>query len=166
MLQKYKIPITITVFIFTLLIIYKVSTTRRFIYSVLVEVIVPKRIKNVPCDSSISANDYLILDARSLEEFQVSHLPNAVWIGDDSLAVQRANFDVGKREPHYLIYCSIGYRSQLIGKQLQDSLGFAIVNLTGGIFSWNQNGFPLEDSLNNATKNVAPYSFFWGLWRV
>lgn len=79
--------------------------------------------------------------------------------------MQRANFEIGKREPRYLIYCSIGYRSQLIGQRLKDSLGFSIENLQGGLFGWNQKRFPLVDSLGNSTEKVHSYSFMWSFWK-
>lgn len=131
----------------------------------MVELFVPKLIDNINCDSNLLYTNHIVLDARTKEEYKVSHLPNAIWIGDDSLAINRANFDIGKREPRYLIYCSIGYRSQLIGKQLEDSLGFSIENLEGGIFRWNQKQLPLDSETINNTIEVHPYSPFWGIWR-
>lgn len=128
------------------------------------DLFVPNLIKNIDSSPDIITTNYIILDARTEEEYKVSHLPSSIWIGDDSLAIERANFDIEKREPQYLIYCSIGYRSQVIGKQLQDSLNFSIVNLNGGIFKWNQKKLPLTDSLNNKTIEVHPYSTFWGIW--
>lgn len=126
--------------------------------------IVPNKIKNVAIDSSLSYQNYIVLDARSKDEYAISHIRNAIWIGDDSLVIERASFEIGKREPRYLIYCSIGYRSQLIGQQLKDSLGFSIENLEGGIFGWNQQGLPLVDSLGKETNSIHPYSFVWSFW--
>lgn len=165
MSQKYKIPFIISVFILIVTIIYETRTSRHWIYSQIVELFVPKLIKDVKCDSLLLHTSHLILDARDKEEYKLSHIPNSIWIGDDSLALKRASFDIGKREPRYLIYCSIGYRSQLIGKQLQDSLGFNIENLKGGIFRWSQKNMPLMDSSNNTTVKIHSYSPFWGLWK-
>lgn len=165
MLRKYKIPFIISTFILIVTIIYETPTSRHWVYSQIVDLFVPKLINTINCDSNLIETNHIILDARSVEEYTISHLPNAIWVGDDNLVLQRANFDIGKREPRYLIYCSIGYRSQLIGKQLQDSLGFSIENLEGGIFKWSQKKLPLTDSLNNKTIEVHPYSTFWGIWR-
>ena len=166
MLRKYKIPITITAFIFTVILFYKDSTSRQWFYSQLVELFVPNLITNIEVGENLINSEYIILDARSNAEYTISHLPGSIWIGDDSLAIQRAQIIVNNNEIPYLIYCSIGYRSQFIGKQLQDSLGIKIVNLEGGIFKWNQKHQLLKDSLDNTTKEVHPYSFFWGLWRI
>lgn len=144
--------------------IYTNSTSRHWIYYKMIEVIVPDKITNVAVDSSLCFQNYIVLDARAEEEYAVSHIKNAIWIGDDHLAIERANFEIGKRAPRYLIYCSVGYRSQLIGQQLKDSLGFSIENLKGGIFGWNQQGLPLVDSLGNSTNLVHPYSFVWSFW--
>jgi len=162
---KYKIPLIFTSFILIVIFIYETPTSRYWIYSNIVELFVPKLITNIKIDSNLLHPNYVILDARSFKEYEVSHLQNSIWIGDDSLFMQRANFDIGKRDPRYLIYCSIGYRSQLIGKKLQDSLGFSIKNIEGGIFKWNQAKLPLIDSSDNKTIEIHPYSLFWGLWK-
>ncbi len=165
MLQKYKLPIILSVTIIFLFLIYTNSTTRHWVYYKMIGMIVPNNIENIEIDSSLLYQNYIILDARTNEEFKVSHIRSAKWIGDDSLALQRANFEIGKREPRYLIYCSIGYRSQLIGQRLKDSLGFSIENLQGGLFGWNQKRFPLVDSLGNSTEKVHSYSFMWSFWK-
>lgn len=165
MFQKYKLPVIVSIIFIFLFIIYTNSTSRHWIYYELVGVIVPNNIKNIAIDSSLLHQNYIILDARAKEEYSISHIKNAVWIGDDSLTIERANFSTEKREPRYLIYCSIGYRSQIIGQQLKDSLGLSIENLHGGLFGWNQKKFPLVDSVDNQTKAVHPYSPFWSLWR-
>lgn len=164
MQQKYKIPLIVSVTFISLLLIYNNSTSRHWIYYKIVDMIVPKKIENVVIDSSLLYQNYIVLDARTKEEYAISHIKNAIWIGDDSLAIERANFEIGKREPRYIIYCSIGYRSQLIGEQLKDSLGFSIENLEGGIFGWNQKTLPLVDSENNQTTKIHPYSFLWSFW--
>ena len=71
-----------------------------------------------------NSEDYIFLDARELEEYQVSHIPGARYIGfrkfDEDLL---AGID---RDNNIIIYCSVGYRSEKIGKKMQ-KMGFTSV---------------------------------------
>jgi len=102
-----------------------------------------------------------MLDSRSKEEFAVSHLKNAIWVGfDDFDSTRVASLD--KAAP-VIVYCSIGYRSEKIAQRLV-GLGFTNVqNLYGGIFEWiNQDQVVYQG--DSVTKNVHPYSAVWGIW--
>ena len=56
-------------------------------------------------------SDYIILDAREIEEFRVSHIPGAVHIGYDRFDLESVD-DIDK-DQNIVVYCSIGYRSEL-----------------------------------------------------
>ena len=165
MKQNYKISFIIVALIAFVIIIYAIPTSRHWTYYKIVEVFVPKLIGNIDCDSSIVDDSYILLDARSKEEYAISHLPNSYWIGDDNLALQRAINLIQNKDTHCLIYCSIGYRSQKIGKQIQNTTSNNVSNLKGGIFRWHQLNLPLEDSLGYNTSKIHPYSTFWGIWK-
>jgi len=109
----------------------------------------------------LKLNDFLLLDTRNIEEYKVSHLPNSIWIGDDDLFWNRLPKTNNKP---LLVYCSIGYRSSIVGKKIIDSLGFEVYNLEYGIFNYNYNKKPLIDSLEKPTKKVHPFSNFWRLF--
>lgn len=107
-------------------------------------------------------NRYTLLDARELNEYNVSHLKNAKWIGYET-------FDEGKmegisKEKPIVIYCSIGVRSEKIGEKLQ-ALGYKNVqNLYGSIFEWVNQGNPVFDNNGKLTSKVHAYSKTWGIW--
>ncbi len=93
-------------------------------------------------ESKISNNQNIILlDTRSKEEYKVSHLKKAVWVGYKSFEKSRVEkFD---KNAEIIIYCSVGVRSEKIGEELKN-LGFTdIKNLYGGIFLWTNKGLPL-----------------------
>src|SRR5215204_1327195 len=92
----------------------------------------------------ISKSNMVILDTRSIEEFQVSHLSGAVFLDYDSFKPEEIK-NINKNS-RIVVYCSVGYRSERIGEQLI-KLGFKDVNnLYGGIFDWINNGNPIVNT--------------------
>lgn len=107
-------------------------------------------------------NKFTLLDTRAKEEFEVSHIEGAHWVGYDDFNKKRvADFD--KNEP-IVVYCSIGYRSERIGEKLV-KLGFKeVYNLKGGIFEWVNQDQPILDTKNEPTDKVHAFSKAWGIW--
>ncbi|PZV84397.1 rhodanese-related sulfurtransferase [Algoriphagus aquaeductus] len=106
-------------------------------------------------------SDYQILDAREKGEFEVSHIQGAKWVGYDTFSLSNvASLD--KSKP-VIIYCTVGARSQDIGKKLQQE-GFAqVYNLYGGIIHWVNEGKPVVSN-GKPTQKVHTYSKTWGIW--
>lgn len=111
----------------------------------------------------VNAGDhFLILDTRSPEEYQVSHIPNALFVDYDDFSVDKlSTFD---KETPVVVYCSVGYRSEKIGEKLQE-LGFKEVhNLYGGIFDWKNKGNLVVNENGVATDSVHTYNKSWSKW--
>ena len=107
-------------------------------------------------------NRLVLLDAREKEEYNVSHLKNARWIGYDDFNMQRVS-GIPKDSP-IVIYCSIGVRSEKLGKRLLDA-GFTNVrNLYGSIFEWVNQKNPVYDNAGKRTNKVHAYNRVWGVW--
>ena len=70
-----------------------------------------------------SASQPLLLDARSSEEFAVSHLPGAHRV--DPEASTFPSLDSLDRDTPIVVYCSVGYRSSRIAKRLREK-GFNV----------------------------------------
>jgi len=102
-----------------------------------------------------------ILDSREKEEFDVSHILGAKWVGYNNFTIDHVA-DIPKDQP-IVIYCSVGVRSQRIGIQLRKAGYLNIYNLYGGIFHWVNEGNPIYRS-DIKTKKVHPYSPAWGIW--
>lgn len=104
---------------------------------------------------------YLILDTRRKEEYDVSHLPGAIWVSekmDDEIYA----FAKAQKDQPIVVYCSVGVRSEDFGEQLQKR-GFTNVhNLHGSIFSWKDAALPIENNKGQATDSVHVYSKVWG----
>ena len=78
--------------------------------------------------------DYIILDARTFEEYNEGHIPNAICIPNETIEE-----DVIKKLPNkeqlILIYCRSGNRSKQAAKKL-NKLGYINLVEFGGIIDW------------------------------
>ncbi len=112
-----------------------------------------------------SAKQALVLDAREPEEFEVSHLKNAQYIGFKDVNSSRlftlmSDSLVG-RDQLIVVYCSIGVRSEIIGKKLMSNGFTNVYNLYGGIFEWVNKGGDIYKK-GEPTQKVHAYSKKWG----
>ncbi len=107
-------------------------------------------------------HQYQILDAREREEYEVSHIPGAQYIGynyfDESLLK-----GLDKNSPT-VVYCSVGYRSEKIAERLR-KMGFTkVYNLYGSLFEWANKGYPLENAKGQKTRRIHTYNQSWSQW--
>ena len=84
----------------------------------------------------------LLLDTRSTEEFETSHLPGATRL-DPGTSDAELSARIPKDRP-VVLYCSAGYRASQMARRLH-ALGCAnAVSLEGGIFQWANEGREME----------------------
>lgn len=107
-------------------------------------------------------NRFVILDAREKQEYEVSRIPGARWIGYDDFSMERMN-GIDKKTP-VLLYCSIGYRSEKVGEKLRAEGYEQVYNLYGSIFEWANRGYPLVDEKGETVRRVHTYNGQWGRW--
>jgi rhodanese-related sulfurtransferase len=103
----------------------------------------------------------VLLDAREQQEFVVSHIHSARWVGYEHFSVSTCA-DIPK-DTKIVVYCSVGYRSAKVAEQLKEAGYTNVYNLWGGIFNWTNNGYPLEDAKGPTTR-IHPYNPSWGRW--
>ncbi len=109
----------------------------------------------------MNANKYLILDTRKKEEYDVSHIPNAIWVSED-LDEDVFSFSKADKNRPMVVYCSVGVRSENFGEALKKK-GFANVkNLYGSIFAWKDEGYEVHNVKEQKTDSVHVYSKVWG----
>lgn len=104
----------------------------------------------------------VLLDAREKEEYEVSHLPDARYVGYEDFRLGRIK-DVPK-DAAVVVYCSVGYRSERIGEKLKAAGYSNVKNLYGGIFEWSNAGFLLNDASGQEVKRLHAYDAVWGIW--
>ncbi len=106
----------------------------------------------------------VLLDARELKEFKVSHLKNAIHVGYDYFDLEKTTSKLADKNTMIVVYCSIGIRSEDIAEKLQKAGYKNVFNLFGGIFEWKNKQNIVVDSLNNPTEKVHTFSKEWSLW--
>jgi rhodanese-related sulfurtransferase len=108
------------------------------------------------------ADDWLVLDARTTAEFNVSCLPGAVLIGDGEEMLRSGPLGNAARERPILVCCAVGVRSAVVVKRLRERGFRKAVNLEGGLFEWVNQGHQLVHE-GLPTTLVHPFNRFWGL---
>ena len=78
--------------------------------------------------------DYVIIDARTEEEFAEGHIENAILIPEYEIA-RRAEKELPDKEQLILVYCRSGRRSKIASEELV-KLGYTNVKEFGGIIDW------------------------------
>lgn len=106
-------------------------------------------------------NDVLILDTRKKEEYEVSHIPGAIWVSEkvnDSIYA----FAKAKKDQPIVVYCSVGIRSEDFGEDLLKRGFNNVQNLYGSIFAWKDEGYELQNIEKKETDSVHVFSKIWG----
>lgn len=81
-----------------------------------------------------SETGYVIIDARTEEEYAEGHIEGAILIPEYEIA-QRAESELPDKNQLILVYCRSGRRSKIASKALAD-LGYTNVKEFGGIIDW------------------------------
>jgi rhodanese-related sulfurtransferase len=105
-----------------------------------------------------SGEPLILIDARAREEYQVSHLKNAIHLTDPKTVL--ASYGDG-RQP-VIVYCSVGYRSAKMVDQLARAGMKNVFNLKGSIFEWANSGYPVYNQAG-ITPFVHPFDEKWGV---
>ena len=81
-----------------------------------------------------SETDYIIIDARTQEEFAEGHIENAILIPEYEIK-DRAEKELPDKDALILVYCRSGRRSKIASEELV-RLGYTNVKEFGGIIDW------------------------------
>ncbi len=78
--------------------------------------------------------EYIIIDARTEEEFAEGHIENAILIPEYEIK-DRAEKELPDKDTLILVYCRSGRRSKIASEELA-KLGYKNVKEFGGIIDW------------------------------
>lgn len=125
--------------------------------------------RNIPYISvetlAMPKTDAILLDARELKEYQVSHIKDAIYVGyndfDKNKTLEKLPKDKTKK---IVVYCSLSIRSETIAHKLMQTGYTNVFNLYGGIFEWKNNNFTVVDSLGKPTNKVHTFNKKWSKW--
>lgn len=150
------------ILLMTLVSWFSKAQSGNFMYHTMLDVLLKHSVEEISADSAFQhKKEYFFLDARSIEEYNVSYIKDAVWIGYEDFDLKRiSGID---KEAKVIVYCSVGYRSEKITEQLL-AAGFSTVyNMYGGVFEWVNNGYPVFNK-EGKTDNIHGYNKKWGIW--
>ena len=77
---------------------------------------------------------YIILDARTQEEYDQGHIPGAIVISHEEIA-EKAEEVLTDKDQLILVYCRSGRRSKIAAEALVE-LGYTKIKEFGGIIDW------------------------------
>ena len=81
-----------------------------------------------------SESGYIIIDARTQEEYDQGHILGAIMIPEYEIA-DRAEKELPDKDQLILVYCRSGRRSKIAAEELV-KLGYTNVKEFGGIIDW------------------------------
>ena len=100
----------------------------------------------------------VLIDRREREEYAVSHLPGAFHANDKEEALKIIEKE-GRGRP-VVVYCSVGYRSSVLARQLGKEGLTNVYNLEGSIFKWANEGRPVYQG-DRQVNVVHPFDSKW-----
>ena len=81
-----------------------------------------------------SESGYIIIDARTQEEYDEGHIPGAILVPEYEIA-DRAEKELPDKDQLILVYCRSGRRSKIAAEELV-KLGYTNIREFGGIIDW------------------------------
>lgn len=130
-------------------------------YKILLKTLYDSEFPTLKPEHITDVHKYQILDTREQAEFEVSHLKDAQWVGYDTFKLKSVT-NLDKTKP-ILVYCTVGARSEDIGKKLKTAGFTKVYNLYGGIIHWANKDKPLYHK-DIITNRVHTYTMTWGIW--
>jgi rhodanese-related sulfurtransferase len=106
----------------------------------------------------------IILDARESQEYQVSHLKDAIYVGYENFQLDNIAVHVPTKDDAIVVYCSLGIRSEVVAHKLKKAGYTNVKNLYGGIFEWKNKDFEVYNSEDRKTDSIHTFSQAWSKW--
>lgn len=113
---------------------------------------------------AIPKAEVILLDARELKEYEVSHIKNAICVGYDNFNLDEIKKQLPNKNDQIVVYCSLGIRSETIAEKLKKAGYKNVLNLYGGIFEWKNNNFPVYNAAKKETDSIHAFSLEWSKW--
>nr|WP_321232124.1 rhodanese-like domain-containing protein [uncultured Psychroserpens sp.] len=121
---------------------------------------------NVPYISvqELAKSKTIVLDARERDEFEVSHLKEAIYVGYTNFKLETVEKLISNKDEQIVVYCTLGVRSEIIANRLKLAGYTNVRNLFGGIFEWKNNDFNVYNLNEKTTDSVHICSSMWSKW--
>lgn len=130
-------------------------------YNLMLKTLLTRDVDEVDVAEAVKLKDVVYVDAREKEEFNVSHIKDAVWVGHKDFDTTR--LEGISKDKKIVVYCSVGKRSEDITRKINEAGYKNVANLYGGIFEWVNQGNDVYNDTGK-TKKIHGYSKTWGVW--
>jgi rhodanese-related sulfurtransferase len=137
------------------------AQTQSGAFNLTLKALLSHTVKEITVPDAVATNA-LFIDARELNEYNVSHIKNALFVGYENFSYD--SLISVKKNQKVIVYCSVGYRSEKVSEKLMTAGFTDVSNLVGGIFEWVNQGHSVVDKNNVATQNIHAYNKTWGVW--
>ena len=131
-------------------------------YRAVLKTLYKNDVPRISCEAASKMKSAHFLDTRASPEFKVSHIFQARWVGYEEFSLDKVK-DIDKGTP-VVVYCSVGVRSEKVGRKLIEAGFTNVQNLYGSLFEWVNQGYPIVDMAGRPTNKVHAYSPAWGVW--
>jgi len=91
----------------------------------------------------INREDAVVLDIRSMNDFQTGHIINAINIPGNALKNQLKQLAKHKQSP-IIVACRSGAQSTAACKQLREANFEKVFNMQGGMLAWQNDDLPIS----------------------
>ena len=148
-----------TLFLFVIWAI-DVSAQQQDFYA-FVDNLTSDEIPKITVNELAEKKEFILLDVRSKAEFDISHIEDAIWVGEK-------NWDLDKLKKlqlkqNIVVYCSVGFRSEKLAKKLIKRGFSEVYNLYGGVFEWVNQGNSLRNT-NGTTDWIHVFDKSFAKW--
>lgn len=109
-----------------------------------------------------NTENIVLLDARKKQEYNISHIKNAIWVGHEAFKQDYVSSKFPDKNVPIIVYCSIGVRSEDIGEKLKKAGYTNVKNLYGGIFDWKNQKRSIYNNKGVKTDSIHAFSKQWG----
>jgi len=148
-------------FLSTLLLCAFTTTAQESSFNTMVDALISERVPVLSVEKLQTKPNIILLDTRTKAEYDVSHIENAVWVGEKNWDLK--SFKKQNKEQTVVVYCSVGYRSEKLVKKLLHLNFKKAFNLYGGIFDWVNKGYPVENN-RGITDSIHGYDKSFVRW--
>lgn len=93
-----------------------------------------RKISAEEAKAMIDAGNVVIVDVRTLEEYEQGHIENAILLPDTEIG-EKAEKLLPDKDAVLLVYCRSGRRSEAAAREL-DKMGYTGVYDFGGLIDW------------------------------
>ena len=121
-------------------------------------------VKTISCaeaNALVGRENIYFLDTRTKEEYKTSHIPGARLAGFENFRV--SSLTGIQKSDTIITYCSVGYRSEKIGEQLQKAGYTNVFNIYGGLFEYVNQGFEVVRE-TGSTQKIHGFDRNWSQW--